>query len=88
MARSNTWPNPRTTPAKQLKSNTKKSPQRGSRPTEGGHLGPADKYPLQPRPCGGIFFEPGAAALPIAVTFTQAEGLARQVRKTSSRSRG
>jgi uncharacterized protein DUF3489 len=31
MARSNTRPNPRTKPAKQLKSNTKKSPQRGSR---------------------------------------------------------
>ena len=31
MARSNTRPNPRTKPAKQLKSNTKKSPQRRSR---------------------------------------------------------
>jgi len=31
MARSNTRPNPRTRPAKQLKSNTKKSQQRGSR---------------------------------------------------------
>jgi hypothetical protein len=31
MARSNTRPNPSTKPARQLKSNTKKSPQRGSR---------------------------------------------------------
>jgi len=31
MARSNTRPNPRTRPAKQPKSNTKKSPQRASR---------------------------------------------------------
>ena len=31
MGRSNTRPNPSTKPARQLKSNTKKSPQRGSR---------------------------------------------------------
>jgi Protein of unknown function (DUF3489) len=31
MARSKTTPNPRTWPARQLKSNTKKSPQRGAR---------------------------------------------------------
>jgi hypothetical protein len=35
MARSNTRPNPRTRPAKQLKSNTKKSPQRASRSSGG-----------------------------------------------------
>ena len=35
MARSNTRPNPRTRPAKQLKSNTKKSTQRAAHPNGG-----------------------------------------------------
>ena len=35
MARSNTRPNPRTRPAKQLKSNTKKNTQTASRPSGG-----------------------------------------------------